>query len=97
MDVNQTVHQPRIDVSGTDVVTMMSHLPEQTRAAIETQFKNTWVRPNGVAPNHFALPQVIARKPDGPLEGLVLSPHPTPRLQLFNVLRARRANLQKTD
>lgn len=83
MDVNQTVHQPRIDVSGTDVVTMMSHLPEQTRAAIETQFKNTWVRPNGVAPNHFALPQVIARKPDGPLEGACFIPSPHAKVAAF--------------
>ncbi len=77
MDVDEAVHQPRIDVSGTDIVTMMAQLPEPVQAAIADNFQQTWVRPNGVAPNHFALPQVIARQPDGPLAGacFVSSPH----------------------
>ena len=83
MDVDETVHQPRIDVSGTDIVTMMAQLPESVQAAIEDNFEQTWIRPNGVAPNHFALPQVIARKPDGPMAGACFVPSPHAKVAAY--------------
>jgi gamma-glutamyltranspeptidase/glutathione hydrolase len=77
MTVDDAVHQARIDNSGTDEITLMDHLDEDIIAALAEEFSNTRLRPNGVSPNFFALPQVVMRGNDGKLEGgcFIPSPH----------------------
>lgn len=77
MSVDAAVHQPRIDNSGTDLITIMDQMPAEVVAALAEEFPATRLRPNGVSPNFFALPQVIRRRLDGIAEGgcFVPSPH----------------------
>ena len=79
MSVDEAVHHPRIDVSGTDLVTIMEHMPQQTVARLRGRFADTLVRPNGVAGFLFALPQVAKRFADGTMAGGCFVPSPTAR------------------
>lgn len=76
MSVEDAVHQARIDNSGTRMITMMSHMDPEVIAAMAEEFEETRLRPNGVSPNFFALPQMIQRSPDGHLEGACFIPSP---------------------
>jgi len=76
MDVDAVVHQSRLDVSGTDQVTLMEQLPPDALALLESIHANTRRRPNGVAPNFFALPQVVRRNADGSATGGAFIPSP---------------------
>jgi gamma-glutamyltranspeptidase / glutathione hydrolase len=80
MDVNTAAHQPRLDVSGTDLVTIMNSLDERIIEALEQEFPHTRLRPNGVSPNFFALPQVIERKSSGDASGACFIPSPHARV-----------------
>jgi hypothetical protein len=73
-------HQPRLDVSGTDLVTMMDSMDEATIAAMQETFAETRVRPNGVSPNFFALPQLVEREPSGAASGACFIPSPHARV-----------------
>ena len=77
MSVDQAVHHPRIDVSGTDDISVMAHAPTAVIDALNAAFERTRVLPNGVAPNSFALPQIVQRRSDGLFQGgaFVPSPH----------------------
>ena len=77
MSVDEAVHQARLDNSGTDMITLMDSMSEDVIAALNEEFATTRLRPYGVSPNHFALPQVARRMPDGHCEGgcFVPSPH----------------------
>ncbi|HIG40698.1 MAG: gamma-glutamyltransferase [bacterium] len=77
MNINDAVHQPRIDVSGTDLVTLMDSLGKDIISGLENKYPQTNVRANGVSPNLFALPQIISRTKDGEMEGgcFIPSPH----------------------
>lgn len=75
--VDEAVHQPRLDVSGTDQVTLMASMGEAIIDEFEKNYPNILVRENGVSPNLFALPQMVQRRADGGLEGgcFIPSPH----------------------
>ena len=77
MDVDEAVHQARLDVSGTDVVTLMSSMDEIFKTALADRYPDSRIRPNGVSPMFFGLPQVIQQHPGG--EGIggcfIPSPH----------------------
>jgi gamma-glutamyltranspeptidase/glutathione hydrolase len=77
MSVDGAVHQGRIDVSGTDLVTIMASLDQAIITGLTHHYPNTCVRINGVSPNLFALPQMINRSKDGQLSGgcFIPSPH----------------------
>ncbi len=77
LDVNDAVHEARIDVSGTDHVTAMEHMESTALQELLERFPECVAMPNGVSPNLFALPQVIRRNRDGYLEGgcFIASPH----------------------
>lgn len=77
MTVDEAVHQARLDNSGTDMITMMDHMPADVVAALAEEFPQTRIRPNGVSPNFFALPQVVMRTAAGTFEGgcFIPSPH----------------------
>jgi gamma-glutamyltranspeptidase/glutathione hydrolase len=77
MNVNDALHHARIDNSGTDLITIMDHMHEDVIAALAEAFPETRLRPNGVSPNHFALPQMVRRDAKGGVEGgcFIPSPH----------------------
>ena len=76
MSVDDAIHHPRIDVSGTELVTLMEHAAPEIRAHLEATFGALAVRPNGVNPNLFALPQVVRFSNDGISGGCFIpSPH----------------------
>lgn len=76
MSVEDAVHQARIDNSGTDMITIMSHMDPEVIAALAEEFESTRLRPNGVSPNFFALPQMIQREPSGKMQGACFIPSP---------------------
>ena len=77
MDVNEAVHQPRVDVSGNENVWAMAHFNDEILEALRTKYETTKVRSNGLGGNQFAVPQIVAARPDGQFEGgcYVPSPH----------------------
>lgn len=80
MDTNAAAHQPRLDVSGTDLVTIMDSMDENIVKALQKSFVETRVRPNGVSPNFFALPQIVERHPSGEASGACFIPSPHARV-----------------
>ena len=77
MSIDQAVHQPRIDVSGTERVTVMDHIDPVILNALRNNYPDCVALPNGVNPNPFALPQIVRRNRDGSMQGgcFVPSPH----------------------
>lgn len=77
MTIDEAVHYPRLDVSGTDQVTVMEHADETIVRKLAHRFPGLAIRPNGVNPNLFALPQIIRREASGRMTGgcFVPSPH----------------------
>lgn len=77
MTVDEAVHQPRLDVSGTDLITVMDQADAKIIDTLQRQYSNVSIRPYGVYPNLFALPQIVKRDNDGRLSGgcFVPSPH----------------------
>jgi len=76
MSVEDAAHQPRIDNSGTNTVTIMDGMPEEILERLKQSHPDAIIRPNGVTPNLFALPQMIERKPDGQNTGACFIPSP---------------------
>lgn len=62
MTLDTAIHQPRLDVSGGDTVTMDHALPKSVVDAVSASHQ-TQVLPNGVYPNLFACPSVAAHDP----------------------------------
>ncbi len=62
MDVEQALHQPRLDVSGTELVTLDSRLDPDVIRALSAEHL-TRVRPDGVYPNLFACPSMVGYDP----------------------------------
>lgn len=77
MDINDAVHQPRVDVSGNENVWAMDHFSDDILDALRAKYETTKVRSNGLGGNQFAVPQIVAARPDGQFEGgcYVPSPH----------------------
>ncbi len=62
MDVERAMHQPRVDVSGTDLVTLDTRLAPGVVEALSAAHR-TRVRPDGVYPNLFACPSMVGFDP----------------------------------
>ena len=77
LSVDEAVHTPRIDVSGTDLVSIMSHMKPEFTQALQNRYATTRVIPNGVSPTLFGLPQLVLRRSDGLCSGgcFIPSPH----------------------
>ena len=80
MDVDDAIHQPRLDVSGTDVVTLMSSMDEVLKTTLTDRYPGSRIRPNGVSPMFFGLPQVILQLPGGEGVGGCFIPSPHARV-----------------
>ena len=77
MNVDEAVHQPRIDVSGNENVWVMDHFDPGVINALRERYDTAKVRKNGLGGNQFAVPQMVAACPDGRFEGgcYIPSPH----------------------
>jgi gamma-glutamyltranspeptidase/glutathione hydrolase len=62
MTIDEAIHQPRIDVSGTELVTLDSQLSPEIVAAV-TALHESRARPNGVYPNLYACPSLAGHDP----------------------------------
>jgi gamma-glutamyltranspeptidase/glutathione hydrolase len=62
MSVDEAIHQPRLDVSGTQTVTLDSRLPPDVIEAVSSAHR-TSTMPNGVYPNLFACPSIVGHDP----------------------------------
>ena len=80
MSVDEAAHHPRIDVSGTELVTIMREMPERIATPLLARYANTRVAVNGVAGFLFALPQIAKRHADGAMAGGCFVPSPTARV-----------------
>ena len=76
MTVHDAAHAPRIDISGSDMVTIMSTMPEDIINKLTWAYPQSRVRANDVSPAFFALPQLLRRRPSGELEGACFIPSP---------------------
>ena len=83
MTIDEAVHHPRLDVSGTDQVTVMQHVDKAVLTKLEQSFPNLALRPNGVNPNLFALPQIIRREKSGSMTGGCFVPSPHAKVSAF--------------
>jgi gamma-glutamyltranspeptidase/glutathione hydrolase len=77
MSVDDAVSVARLDNSGTSTVTLMDHIDPAIATALAAQLPDVRTRPNAVAPNFFALPQVVRANANGSFEGgcFIASPH----------------------
>jgi len=75
MPLDNALRQPRIDVSGTDEVSVDRRLSAEVLGCLERKYRCT-VAVNGVYPNRYALPNVVAECPGGGFEGgaFIMSP-----------------------
>ena len=62
MDVEAAMHHPRLDISGTDLVTLDARLAPAVVKAIADRHRAR-VRPDGVYPNLFACPSIVGFDP----------------------------------
>ena len=76
MDATQALHQARIDVSGTDLITIMDNMDPEIIDHIQQNFPNTQVRKNGVSPGLFGVPQLAMMDPAGSMSGGCFIPSP---------------------
>ena len=77
MTVEEALHQPRVDVSGTDLVSIMESMDSASIDLLNKTFANTRTRSNGVAPVLFGVPQLIMQDSNGNAEGGCFIPSPT--------------------
>jgi gamma-glutamyltranspeptidase / glutathione hydrolase len=69
MTVDQAAHQPRIDVSDADNVSVDPRMPADIIAAL-TRDGPTEIAEHGVMPIHYACPNLILRNADGSVSGI---------------------------
>lgn len=62
MSVDAAIHQPRLDVSGAETVTLDSALPPDVVEAVSSAHQARTM-PNGVYPNLFACPSIVSHDP----------------------------------
>ena len=74
MSLDDAMHTPRIDVSGTDEVSVDPRLSDDSIAALQAG-RNCTVAEHGVFPSRYALPNVVGQDADGFIGGaFVMSP-----------------------
>ncbi len=75
MDMDQAFHTPRVDVSGTDLVTLDAKLDPEVIAALAREFHST-TEQHAVYPALYACPNAVGREPGGDKVGaaFVMSP-----------------------
>lgn len=77
MSVDEAIHQARVDVSGTELVSIMETMDESSTQALRDRFPQTRVRSYGVSPVLFGVPQLVVRDRSGSASGGCFVPSPT--------------------
>jgi gamma-glutamyltranspeptidase/glutathione hydrolase len=77
MSIDDAVHQPRLDVSGAEGITVMDEIDPLSLDLLKESYPEITIRPNGVNPNLFALPQLVQLEASGKATGgcFIPSPH----------------------
>ena len=60
--IDEAIRHHRLDVSGTDQVTVMARTDETIIRNLAHSFPSRIIRPSGVNPNLFTLPQIIQQE-----------------------------------
>ncbi len=68
LDLDAAAHMPRIDVSGSDLVTLDGRIDPAQRAELDGRF-NTQTMQAGVYPPPYACPNLVQQHPDGRQSG----------------------------
>ncbi|MYD46559.1 MAG: gamma-glutamyltransferase [Gammaproteobacteria bacterium] len=76
MDATDALHQARLDVSGTDLITIMDTMNPEIIGVIRDHFSNTKVYKNSVSPGLFGVPQLVVIEPSGSMSGGCFIPSP---------------------
>ena len=76
MDTTDALHQARVDVSGTDLITIMDNMDADAIDNLQAKFSNTRVRRNVVAPGLFGVPQLVVMESSGSMTGGCFIPSP---------------------
>ena len=76
MDTTDALHQARIDVSGTDLITIMDNMDRDSIEHLQHKFSNTLVRKNAVSPGLFGVPQLVVMNLSGSMSGGCFIPSP---------------------
>ena len=76
MSVEDALHQPRVDVSGTDLLSIMDSMDAEAINRLCATFESTRTRSNAVAPVLFGVPQLIVSESDGSATGGCFIPSP---------------------
>lgn len=76
MDTTDALHQARIDVSGTDLITIMDDMSADAVSNLRTKFPNTRVRRNSVSPGLFGVPQLVVMESSSSMSGGCFIPSP---------------------
>ena len=76
MDTTDALHQARIDVSGTDLITIMASMDSESIDHLHQNFSNTLVRKNAVSPGLFGVPQLVVMETSGSMSGGCFIPSP---------------------
>ena len=79
LTLDEAMHLPRIDVSGTHDVAADVNISSEAMDALSRQFNVTPVT-HGVYPNRFALPNIVASKPEGGFVGSAFVMSPTAKV-----------------
>lgn len=76
MDTTSALHQARVDVSGTDLITIMNNMNTEIIKQLQHSFPNTQVCKNGVSPGLFGVPQLAVMEPSGSMSAGCFIPSP---------------------
>ncbi|MGF1527790.1 MAG: gamma-glutamyltransferase [Candidatus Competibacterales bacterium] len=76
LDLEAAFHTPRLDASGTSLVTVDAQVPQGARAQLAQRFESVTTAVHGVYPNLFACPNAVGWQVDGSQRGAAFVPSP---------------------
>ena len=92
--IDEAIRYHRLDVSGTDQVTVMTHTDEAIIRKLANRFPSLIIGPSDENPNLFALPQIIQREASAKLTEGCFVPSPHSKVSVFSETQW---NLRKTS
>ena len=82
--IEEAIGHHRLDVSGTDQVSIMAHTDETIISKLAHKFPSPIIRPSSVNPNLFALPQIIQREASERMTEVCFVPSPHSKVLAFS-------------
>ena len=84
MTIDGAICYHRLDVTGTDQVNVMAHTDETFIRKLARRFPRLIIRPSGVNPNLFSLPQITQREASERMTEGCFVPSPHSKVSEFN-------------